>query len=216
MAERKGQLYQSGTLVNRTAPVCIDGSRVGLILTNPEGAEFTYAIRFRFEATNNESEYEALIAGLRISEQHGCKEFAESHYVDQDLWPIKLTDLNVAKRVRHGSVLKQDALSKIASTRFAHLSKQVLVEELKEKYINEKEILRRSSKKRATQWMTPHMRVPANEIIRRIKRRPIGVRYRVPPMLRSREAPPWECLVERANRSLGEGIKARLDERSKD
>ncbi|GJR80286.1 reverse transcriptase domain-containing protein [Tanacetum coccineum] len=46
---------------------CIDGSGVGLILTNPEGVEFTYAMRFTFEATNNEAEYEALIAGLRIA-----------------------------------------------------------------------------------------------------------------------------------------------------
>ncbi|GKE92810.1 reverse transcriptase domain-containing protein [Tanacetum coccineum] len=47
---------------------CIDGSEAGLILTNPEGIEFTYALRFRFDATNNEAEYEALIAGLRTAE----------------------------------------------------------------------------------------------------------------------------------------------------
>ncbi|GKE16554.1 reverse transcriptase domain-containing protein, partial [Tanacetum coccineum] len=41
---------------------CVDDSGAGLILTNLEGAEFTYAMRFRFEATNNEAEYEALIA----------------------------------------------------------------------------------------------------------------------------------------------------------
>ncbi|GJS37980.1 reverse transcriptase domain-containing protein [Tanacetum coccineum] len=52
---------------------CIDGSGAGLILTNPEGVEFTYAMRFTFEATNNEAEYEALIAGLRIAEQMGVK-----------------------------------------------------------------------------------------------------------------------------------------------
>ncbi|GJY68099.1 reverse transcriptase domain-containing protein [Tanacetum coccineum] len=52
---------------------CVDGSGAGLILTNLEGAEFTYAMRFRFEATNNEAEYEALIAGLRIAEQMGVK-----------------------------------------------------------------------------------------------------------------------------------------------
>ncbi|GJT55173.1 reverse transcriptase domain-containing protein [Tanacetum coccineum] len=52
---------------------CADGSRAGLILTNPEGAEFTYALRFRFEATNNEAEYEALIAGLRTAEEMGIK-----------------------------------------------------------------------------------------------------------------------------------------------
>nr|GEV52376.1 hypothetical protein [Tanacetum cinerariifolium] len=48
-----------------------NGSGVGLILTNPEGMEFTYALRFRFDATNNKAEYEDLIAGLRIAEQIG-------------------------------------------------------------------------------------------------------------------------------------------------
>nr|GEW68133.1 reverse transcriptase domain-containing protein [Tanacetum cinerariifolium] len=43
---------------------CIDGSGSGLILTNPEGMEFTYALRFRFDATSNKAEYEALIASL--------------------------------------------------------------------------------------------------------------------------------------------------------
>nr|GEV53848.1 hypothetical protein [Tanacetum cinerariifolium] len=48
---------------------CIDGSRAGLIITNPNGMEFTYALRFKFNATNNEAEYEALLAGLRIAGQ---------------------------------------------------------------------------------------------------------------------------------------------------
>ncbi|GJV91727.1 reverse transcriptase domain-containing protein [Tanacetum coccineum] len=48
---------------------CIDGSGAGLIITNTEGMEFTHALRFRFNATNNEAEYEALIAGLRIARQ---------------------------------------------------------------------------------------------------------------------------------------------------
>ncbi|GKF02765.1 reverse transcriptase domain-containing protein, partial [Tanacetum coccineum] len=52
---------------------CVDGSGAGLILTNQEGAEFTYALRFRFDETNNESEYKALIAGLRIAEKMGIK-----------------------------------------------------------------------------------------------------------------------------------------------
>nr|GEX46484.1 reverse transcriptase domain-containing protein [Tanacetum cinerariifolium] len=46
---------------------CVDGSGAGLIIMNPEGMEFTYALRFRFNATNNEADYEALIAGLRIA-----------------------------------------------------------------------------------------------------------------------------------------------------
>ncbi|GKC46929.1 reverse transcriptase domain-containing protein [Tanacetum coccineum] len=59
--------------VDGKVSVGLDGSGAGLILTNPEGMEFTYALRFRFNATNNEAEYEALIAGLKIAEQMGVK-----------------------------------------------------------------------------------------------------------------------------------------------
>nr|GEV55386.1 reverse transcriptase domain-containing protein [Tanacetum cinerariifolium] len=48
---------------------CVNGSGTGLIIMNPEGMKFTYALRFRFNATNNEAEYEALIAGIRIASQ---------------------------------------------------------------------------------------------------------------------------------------------------
>nr|GEW12938.1 reverse transcriptase domain-containing protein [Tanacetum cinerariifolium] len=41
---------------------CVDGFGSGLILTNPKGTKYTYALRFKFNATNNEAEYEALIA----------------------------------------------------------------------------------------------------------------------------------------------------------
>nr|GEX16011.1 reverse transcriptase domain-containing protein [Tanacetum cinerariifolium] len=52
---------------------CIGGSEAGLIITNPEGMEFTYAQRFKFNTTNNEAEYEALIAGLQIAAQMGVE-----------------------------------------------------------------------------------------------------------------------------------------------
>ncbi|GJV19401.1 reverse transcriptase domain-containing protein [Tanacetum coccineum] len=55
---------------------CLEGSGAGLILTSPKGEEFTYALRFEFDASNNEEEYEALIAGLRITEQMGVKTLA--------------------------------------------------------------------------------------------------------------------------------------------
>ncbi|GJU88091.1 reverse transcriptase domain-containing protein [Tanacetum coccineum] len=58
---------------------CVDGSGAGLILTRPEGTEFTYAIRFQFTASNNEAEYEALIAGLRIAAQMGVRNVQNMH-----------------------------------------------------------------------------------------------------------------------------------------
>ncbi|GKD07470.1 reverse transcriptase domain-containing protein, partial [Tanacetum coccineum] len=51
---------------------------------------------------------------------------------------------------------KEDALSKIASTSFAHLSKQVLVEVLKEKSIQEGEVATVVEEEGLT-WMTPIM-----------------------------------------------------------
>nr|GEW04208.1 zinc finger, CCHC-type [Tanacetum cinerariifolium] len=125
---------------------CIDGFGAGLIITNPEGMEFTYALRFRFKATNNEAEYEALIAGLRIAEQMGVKNLyvnADSKlmanqvngvYVAKEPGMIKylekvknligaFKDISI-KQVPRGENKKADALSKIASTSFAHLKEK--------------------------------------------------------------------------------------------
>ncbi|GJS85765.1 ribonuclease H-like domain-containing protein [Tanacetum coccineum] len=97
----------------------------------------------RFDATNNEAEYEALIAGLKIAEQMGVKNLQAN--VDSRL---------VANQVPRSENKKADALSKIASTSFAHLSKQVLVEELKEKSISTVEVLAVVEEEGDT-WMTP-------------------------------------------------------------
>ncbi|GAV68133.1 RVT_3 domain-containing protein [Cephalotus follicularis] len=46
---------------------CIFGSGAGLVLTSPDGWNLEYTMRFGFKATNNEAEWEALIAGLTIA-----------------------------------------------------------------------------------------------------------------------------------------------------
>ena len=43
------------------------GSGTGLILTSPDGIDMEYALRFGFQASNNEAEYEAVIAGLNLA-----------------------------------------------------------------------------------------------------------------------------------------------------
>ncbi|GKA89665.1 reverse transcriptase domain-containing protein, partial [Tanacetum coccineum] len=47
----------------------IEGLGAGLILTNPDGQEISYALRFNFKASNNKAEYEALVAGLELAIQ---------------------------------------------------------------------------------------------------------------------------------------------------
>ncbi|GJV31988.1 reverse transcriptase domain-containing protein [Tanacetum coccineum] len=75
---------------------CIDGSGAGLIVTNPEGVEFTYALRFRFDATNNEVEYEALIAGLWIAEQMGVNNLQAN--VESRLMANQVNGIYIAKK----------------------------------------------------------------------------------------------------------------------
>ncbi|GKF96118.1 reverse transcriptase domain-containing protein, partial [Tanacetum coccineum] len=43
------------------------GSGAGLILIDPKGAEYYYALRLNLTNSNNDAEYEALFAGLRIA-----------------------------------------------------------------------------------------------------------------------------------------------------
>nr|GEV23988.1 cytochrome P450 [Tanacetum cinerariifolium] len=157
---------------------CVNGSGVGLILTSQEGTEFTYALRFQFAASNNKAEYEALIDGLWIAAQMGVQNVHVS--VDSKLGANQVLGTYVAKEENMIKYLEKakslvsgftnfsisqvprsknkiaDALRKIASTSFAHLSKQVLVEILKEKPIQEKEVTTVVEENGPT-WMTPIM-----------------------------------------------------------
>nr|GEU98205.1 reverse transcriptase domain-containing protein [Tanacetum cinerariifolium] len=170
---------------------CIDGSRVDLLLTNLEGMKFTYALRFRFDATNNEAECKALIAGLRIAEQIGVKNLQAN--VDSWLVANQLNKTYIAKelvmitysekvrtiastfkefsikQVPKGENKKADVLSKMASTSFAHMSKQVLVKEVIEKSIDEKEVL--ALVEEGHTWMSPIYEYLTEEIILEEKRK---------------------------------------------
>nr|GEV27060.1 reverse transcriptase domain-containing protein [Tanacetum cinerariifolium] len=128
-----------------------------------------------FTASNNEVEYEALVAGLRIATQMGVKNVQVN--VDSKLVANQVLGTYVAKEdnmIKYLEIVKgmvsgfttfsisqvsrsknkrADALSKIASTSFAHLSKQVLVEVLENKSIKEKEVAA-VIKEDGPTWMT--------------------------------------------------------------
>nr|XP_027088503.1 uncharacterized protein LOC113709849 [Coffea arabica] len=50
-----------------------EGCGAGLFLISPTGEELPYALRFDFRASNNESEYEALIAGMEMARRLGAR-----------------------------------------------------------------------------------------------------------------------------------------------
>ena len=49
------------------------GAGAGVMLISPEGRRILYALRLDFPATNNEAEYEALLAGLRLTKDMRAK-----------------------------------------------------------------------------------------------------------------------------------------------
>nr|GFB27468.1 reverse transcriptase domain-containing protein [Tanacetum cinerariifolium] len=121
------------------------------------------------------AEYEALIAGLRIATQMGVKNIQAN--VDSKLVANQVLGTYVAKednlikylditkglvsgfktfsisQVPRSRNKKADALSKIASTSFAHLSKHVLVEVLETKSITGKKVTAVIEEEGPT-WMT--------------------------------------------------------------
>ncbi|GJS14562.1 reverse transcriptase domain-containing protein [Tanacetum coccineum] len=68
------ELPEPWTVAYQWVNPSIDRFRSGLLLTNPDGFEFHYAKSLGFEAkTNNEAEYEALIAGVSDLRQMAIK-----------------------------------------------------------------------------------------------------------------------------------------------
>ncbi|CAL9011262.1 unnamed protein product [Prunus brigantina] len=50
------------------------GCGAGLVFTTPDGSKLEYALRFSFRTSNNEAEYEALLAGLRLAKSMSAKQ----------------------------------------------------------------------------------------------------------------------------------------------
>ena len=49
-------------------------AEVGILVITLEGIKLEYSFRLGFKASNNEAEYEALLAGLRVVSDLGAKE----------------------------------------------------------------------------------------------------------------------------------------------
>ena len=71
------------------------GSGASLILTSPEGIDIEYALRFWFHASNNEIEYEAVIAGLNLA--HSLEVDQLEVYSDSQLVVRQIEDTYEAK-----------------------------------------------------------------------------------------------------------------------
>nr|GEX72653.1 reverse transcriptase domain-containing protein [Tanacetum cinerariifolium] len=82
------KLYTDGALSG-------DGYGAGLMVVCPEGMKFTYALKFEFTATNNEAEYETVIARLSIAKEMKIEEITV--FVDSQLVPKQVNGSYEAK-----------------------------------------------------------------------------------------------------------------------
>ncbi|GJQ96534.1 reverse transcriptase domain-containing protein [Tanacetum coccineum] len=129
-----------------------DGSGAGLMLINPEGKEYTYALHFGFETMDNEVGYEALLAG-QIKGLFDARQPATKQYLEMAKEILKGFDAYAIEHIRRNQYKKADALSKLASMTFEHLMKEVLVGVLAKRSINDKEVSRIEAEMEV-KWMT--------------------------------------------------------------
>ena len=134
------------------------GSSAGLILTSSEGIDIEYALRFGFQASNNEAEYEVVIAGLNLAHsmevdqlevcsdsQLVVKQIEDTYEAKGEkmiLYLKKVRELLrkfVLVQIRHiprAENSRADALAKLVTTTQEDLNKQTPVEYLAEPSIN--------------------------------------------------------------------------------
>ncbi|GJY79700.1 retrovirus-related pol polyprotein from transposon TNT 1-94 [Tanacetum coccineum] len=143
---------------------------------NPEGKQYTYALRFEFETTNNEAEYEALLAGQRIAQEmeiakvaifldsqllvnqikgtFAAKQTSIKDYLQKVKTALRGFEEYTVEHVRRNQNTKADTLSKLASMIFEYFTKEVLVKVLTKRSIVEKEVLKVDMQERKS-WMDP-------------------------------------------------------------
>ncbi|KAI5342523.1 hypothetical protein L3X38_010398 [Prunus dulcis] len=97
------------------------GCGAGLVLVSPDKVALEYALRFNFQASNNEAEYEALLAGLRLAKEMDARQiqiFSDSqlvvHQVNQDFTAKDASMTAYLQHARH-----------LLATFHAHTIKQV-------------------------------------------------------------------------------------------
>ncbi|XP_071712956.1 uncharacterized protein [Rutidosis leptorrhynchoides] len=188
------ELYTDGTSSE-------EGAGIGKLLVSPNKEEITYAIRLKFAASNNEAEYEALIARLRLAKSIVLRQLAA--YVDSQLVASQLNgsfearDTSMQKYLELTKALtntfsafeikqiprnrnkKVDALSKLSSLLYDHFTKKVLVEVLERKS-TEEDTLMATITTEEEYWMTPFIKYLADGTLPEDKLQARRIRMRAP------------------------------------
>ncbi|XP_024030284.1 uncharacterized protein LOC21404723 [Morus notabilis] len=130
-------------------------SSADVMLISLEGHKITSAVRFKFKASNNEAEYEALIAGLRLASHLKIQRI--SIFSDSQLVVGQVKEEYQARNERMRAGTKRntngDALAKLASLKDSDILRVVPIEEVERSTIDEK--VKALTIQTVEDWMTP-------------------------------------------------------------
>ncbi|RDX96069.1 Tf2-9, partial [Mucuna pruriens] len=147
------------------------GSGVGVILEGPTGTFIKQSLHFKFKASNNQAEYEALLAGMKLAQELGVRKLTVktryrtsqrrisskrpqlAKYRDQAASTASSFDKFTLLHVPKDQNERADLLAKLASTQRRGQQKTVIHEKLSMPAIERPEILSIGNK--AATWMTP-------------------------------------------------------------
>nr|GEX11482.1 reverse transcriptase domain-containing protein [Tanacetum cinerariifolium] len=168
--------YVAWPIIQRWKNEPLKGAGAGLVLIDLTGTEYTYAIRLNFASTNDEAEYEALLAGLQIagkmkvpalkvkvdSKLVACQMNVEFIASNDGMakYLMKAKELSAGfkefsiENVPQNQNQKADVVSKLALVAFNHLTKEILVEVLNAKSVEVQEV-KAIVEEEGNNWMTP-------------------------------------------------------------
>ncbi|KAL0448745.1 UNVERIFIED_CONTAM: hypothetical protein Slati_1430900 [Sesamum latifolium] len=70
------------------------GSGAGTFITSPRGEDLEFAVKFNFKASNNEAEYEALVAGMKMAHEAGARHLLA--YSDSQLVVKQVEEVHIS------------------------------------------------------------------------------------------------------------------------
>jgi len=163
MTAKKGSMEAAKWILSVDGSSNLKGSGAGVALEGPDGVLIEQSLRFEFKASNNQAEYEALLAGMRLALEVGVKELeakSDSQLVfGQVTGSFQTKDsqlLRYLERVMHLTQKfvsfkltrvpreqngRADLLAKLASTKRPGNNRSVIQETLKQPSIEQEELL---------------------------------------------------------------------------
>ncbi|CAL9010974.1 unnamed protein product [Prunus brigantina] len=140
------------------------GCGAGLVLTTPDGNKLEYALRFSFRTSNNEAEYEALLAGLRLAKSMSAIQI--SIHSDSQL---------IIRQIPRSENSHADALSRLASAINDKIGRKVPVEILSQPSTTITEVC---TVRYEDTWMSPIYAFLTNGTLPTDKSQARKIRYR--------------------------------------